>query len=1427
MRLALLPLLCALTSGLCAAEPRAVVGDGLFTPNHAAALDAEACYALPGRTQPSLPILRVGSIANHVQDWKVAETNRPGTAHYVLAFKERIPIGTVLVHGHWTVGYLKDDGPADAEKDALWIDVPYPGEAKHDLRVVPFPPGVKTKAVRLSGPLQPNDSGKFAARLWLACTFAPRFVNIAPQADVTVGSCGPRDQGFQPDARKNTPEVLNDGALHPHWTSGQRAEPLTEEKPEWALLDWGQARTVRGCALFMNGGACGYGQLRIERYAGQDRPDPHNAAAWEVVGRLDFKRPWRPEVWEQYCDFGKPVSTRALRFVAIQGMTRERAAGDEGANATAMGLSEVMAFEDLENRPAPAKLVRENAIPEGVVPIAFTLPQAGKVSIQILNEKDEVVEHLLTGHEFPAGENTAWWDLRTLNEFWPPFSSEGPHARDPFAGLPTMAEPGKYRWHGIWHPGLRLRYLYSFYPLKKHGLAWITADSTGGWLADHTPPQDVVRVGETMFVGTFCEAGHALLQADLDMRKRWGSNRIWLACPRVMAVDGDKLYYLDQGGWVGKRVVLIQVDTRTKASRRLMVWDFEDDRTYANQAAANLSDRKNAVDIQGLAVVGDRAFFSERAHNRIRVIDLSKTLAAKGRGFGWEEAKKVHDEEKMRVVKDVPVAQPGRIRPYDQKRLAVVSDTSVLLLDRETLETQPLVTGLTRPLGLAVDPQRNLYVGEMDPVHQVKVFGPDGKLLRLVGKPGRHRIGPFDVDNLESPAGLEVDAKGNLWVCEFNEELKRTSVWGPDGRCLDQVIGPTQYGGGGDIDPRDENRFFYQGQEFRRDPKTGEVRLVNLMWRADDGTHDIFFSGADHNFGGRAPAYPFYNGEKLFFTAWQGWAAGGNTTLYLYDRGRIRPVAAIGTPPEWLWERLGQPKPAPKKDPPATVFVWTDANDDGKVQPEEARLGRLTLNGKTWPNVGATWQFRMNEKFEAAVSDGGYGQAAIAFFRVERLNEKGYPVYRLPTEFHAIPRLSHAADAVFTTREGNAISLDEMVTCLRPDGRILWQYKNRWPGLHAGHHTTAQGDEPGVLIAATRFPGGAWVNDQVGEVIDIMSNLGGTCFMTTDGLFIDRAFQDTRRGLAWRTDEPPADEVMTRMSLGDEHFGGTFQKVRCADGKDRFRFVVGQPHCSVVEVDGLERIRRMPGGEFTVSAEQFAAAEKLRQRRALAKAQPKRYTIRRAKAVTVDGKSDEWPGERIDGFALGYDDRNLYVLFDGKDDRAVFRNAATEDGYLEAFKTGDVVDVLLATKAGGKEGRDAGGEGDVRLSLVPIGGKPTAVLYEFVVPGTPPDRRLSFSSPWRTLYIDRVRVLTDATIAIQRRTDGYTLEAAVPLGAIGLDPKRTPRLRGDVGRVLSDQTGTRAVDRVYWSDQSTKIVSDVPSEAAVHPNLWGTFEFEP
>ena len=122
-------------------------------------------------------------------------------------------------------------------------------------------------------------------------------------------------------------------------------------------------------------------------------------------------------------------------------------------------------------------------------------------------------------------------------------------------------------------------------------------------------------------------------------------------------------------------------------------------------------------------------------------------------------------------------------------------------------------------------------------------------------------------------------------------------------------------------------------------------------------------------------------------------------------------------------------------------------------------------------------------------------------------------------------------------------------------------------------------------------------------------------------------------------------------------------------------------------------------------------------------------------------------------------------------------------------------------------------------------GKPVCVLYDFNISGYKGER-VPFSSPNRTIWCDRVSILPEAKIAVARQNSTVLLEAAVPLKSIHLDPADLKETFGDVGRVLSDQTGTRASNRVYWSNKNTNIMSDLPSEAMLQPKLWGLFRFE-
>ena len=1043
--------------------------------------------------------------------------------------------------------------------------------------------------------------------------------------------------------------------------------------------------------------------------------------------------------------------------------------------------------------------VTDTAGPGGVIPITFTLPRAGTATIQVLNDKDEVVENVAAGKQFPAGKNTVWWDLGTLDDFWPPFSRSnmwqynGPSNGQPVAG------PGRYHWRGLWHPGLSMEFKYSYYPLKKHGLAWTCPDGTGGWLGDHAPPEDVVSLGDRMWVGSFCEGGDCLLESDLDMKKLWGTNRIDLACPHVLAADPEHgfIYYVDQGGWLsfgGQDLALIQVDPRKHTGRRIMAIAKPDGK--GDKGTARWSDELSLGQVEGLAVVGGQVCFADRKNNVIVVCDLSPNLSGQ--------------DQKIHVRRFVPVEGPGRIRPYLDGRLACVCKTGVVLLDLKTFEVTPVVTGCVNPLGLAVDAEGNYYVGEMEPVHQVKVFDHTGKLVRTIGK-GQHTVGPFDQDHLESPSGIDVDSAGNVWVCENTNEMRRTSVWDRVGHCINQVLGSTIYGGGAAaIDPRNPNRLFARGVELARTPATGEIRPVNVFWRWDDPRYDRFtetFGGFDNP----VPAHPFYHGNKLYFRMWN---APSVSTIWVYDHDHVRPVAACGRTPKWMREHIGA----------HSVFAWTDRNGDGKVQPDEVTFGDLK-------DGGAVWHVLPGSNFDVAFST-VMGDVGMAFFRVQRLTTDGYPVYRIPTAYTMVPDL-HIGDpnqvqTCCIDSKGNAIGVCPYIFSLSPDGKVNWRYKCRWPGLHSGLGTTATGSEPGVVIAPIRTYGLGAANPEIGELVCFGSNYGATdLFTTADGLYIGRAFQDCRVGNAWTFNAPPTPEELSLVSLGQEHFGGTLERTVDDKGRVHFQYIVsgGGPSCSVVELHGLENVRRLPGAAFSVTPQDIAAADRLRQQREAEVKEPKRCVIHRMDSIKIDGKADQWPKDRIDGFALGYDDQNLYVLFEGPDDRAVFRNAATQANYMEAFIHGDVVDVMLQTKPGLDPGRSAAGEGDIRLSFAEVDGKPTAILYDYVVPGTPKGTKQVFSSPMGAVTVDQVRILPEAKIAVTRRADSYTLEASVPLASLHLQPHLGLTIQGDVGRVLSDQSGTTRVDRIYWSNKNTRTVKDVPTETRLQPNLWGTFEF--
>jgi hypothetical protein len=298
--------------------------------------------------------------------------------------------------------------------------------------------------------------------------------------------------------------------------------------------------------------------------------------------------------------------------------------------------------------------------------------------------------------------------------------------------------------------------------------------------------------------------------------------------------------------------------------------------------------------------------------------------------------------------------------------------------------------------------------------------------------------------------------------------------------------------------------------------------------------------------------------------------------------------------------------------------------------------------------------------------------------------------------------------------------------------------------------------------------------------------------------------------------------------LGGEHFSGSFQR---ADS-GTYYLVAGHHHASVVEMSGLETMKRLEA-RLTVSPDDLAAVEAWRVRRdlrAARKAVPKALTLAAPSApVKPDGNLGEWDADAFTAigkrgaFAVRANEENLYVAW-RVDSGQPLRNAGDEPNLL--FKSGDSVDLQIGVDPDADPGRTGPAPGDQRLLISLFEGKPIGVLYRHRVPGTPANERVGFSSPWRTEYVDRVDRLDPANIGIARTSKGYAVEAVVPFELLGFKPQPGKRYRIDFGILSAASDGKTTVARTYWANQATGLVSDVPGEIMLTPGLWGEAEFE-
>jgi len=1393
---------------------------------------------------PAAVVLTDGNHPKSLNGIRFGLGRATGPRHLRIGFTKSIPIGSVLVAGGGRLSVLKPDAsyPGDLADDSQWIPAERitdgepgrpgvggagrqpVGEGAYASWIVPA--GTTTRALRFSHEPSPGDremSGQLGGMLLVP----KRFANVAPQA---LPQAAGRDD-------KNAQLVNERFDSWGAWDNGENgaAVAVSPERPEVITLTWPNPVTLAGLGLLWTG----FSGVEADAFTGSADEIVREAAekSWrKVAARSDLQSFYPYSLAPSFLPFEKPVTTRAIRLritKALQGQQHPHIEGKikEGRR---VWLGEVMAFSAVADDAAVASLVLPKVVEEPPpIPVKFTLPEPGVVTLVIEDKNGNRIRNLVSETPFPAGENTAWWDgsddlLRDQDA-----------AHHGLFSIPTRpVAPGEYKVRGLWRKPIELHYEFSIYSAGKP--AWPTADNTGCWLTTHTPPTSLAAVpgsrtadGQPLiFMGaSIAEGGHGLQWIREDGTKIGGQHwvgGIWTGAP-TLAVDlgpkavADHLCYVGSL-WEGE--LRLTAKTKALADKAILKETFGTEDERGKNGKPNSSPPKiegfeggdKTWLLSGIAARDGKLICSLVRQNELLVVDVAEG----------------------KIASRIAIENPRGLCFDAEGRLLALSGKKLVRF--ATLAGQPetvISTGLDDPRHVAVDAQGNILVSDRGDSHQVKTFFAGGKPLAAIGKAGKPATGPYEPLHMNNPNGLAIDSQGRVWVAEADDHPRRVSVWSADGTLARAFYGPTEYGGGGTLDPQDRHRFFYKGLEFTLDWEKGTDQLVRVFSRNDNPLLAAHFGP----FSPDTPLYPNATGKpsRRYFTSCYTHApVAGDDIAFIWldsDAGTTL-VAALGNAHSWpvlrgeefrsRWPEGTTPdKDSPPPEKQAT-FAWSDANGDGRPQPDEVQFAAGRTRGVTVMNDLSFVAAQSGDK--AARFAATIDAAGLPRYDVAKPETLGPP---------ANPTASSGGNQALTEPGGWTIATNAMAPYSPASlggmfkGEPRWSYPSPWPGLHASHEAAVP-DRPGMVVGHTRLLGG-WVKGPLGPMFCINGNMGNMYLFTADGLFVGTFFHDIRLRPNWSAPVATRNMDVTDVSLHDENFWPSITQT--ADGKV---FLVDGARTSLVRVDGLDSLKAIPETTLSVTAEDLGRAADW-----FARAETKRQGERgsgilsvpvRSTPPTVDGKLDDWPattdwasidrrGVRANfnsdskpyevTAAAAVSGDTLYAAWRTNEKTLLANSAETANA---PFKHGGCLDIMLATDATAPADRTAPAPGDLRLLITRVKDKPLALVYRAKVPGT--KEPVPFSSPWRTVNID---VVEDVSGSVSLATDNAgSYEISVPLSALKWQPKPGETFKADIG-VLRGANG-QTTQRVYWANKATAITADVPSEAELTPKLWGKWK---
>ncbi len=1077
--------------------------------------------------------------------------------------------------------------------------------------------------------------------------------------------------------------------------------------------------------------------------------------------------------------------------------------------------------------------------------VTFTMPADGWATIAINDAEGRRIRNLFGNLPFKAGEHTIEWDGRN-------------DAGD-------LVEPGTYQWVGLHRDDVAAIYRGSFQhgnPPWLYGKtgAW-TGDHSSATALVAVGDRMVIGSNEA-------EWGHGLIASDFEGNKQWGvkwmDRRAWCGAEALAAV-GERVFassYLGEcaiwevdpatgRNWLALEEGDIPTEVRgdRKPTLRVVGARAIDGGGEVFAADVNASQPRTLV---------------FRLNESGQKLSYARTLPIRLWDMAWlPDGRCVATADTSVVVVDV---QSGDAQPFTDAPISAPWGVAVDAAGRVYVSDQG-ATGIhqfTRDGQLS---HRFLRL-DRPASHQVKVFDAQGKLLRAMGREGGAGVGAFDPESFFQPAGIEIDGRGRLWVTEFTQSPKRVSVWeipddvaGEAPALAHQFIGPAHYGGGAAmIDPKQPWRIMDTnfGVVFDVNLETGESQPVELPWRYVDFWKEHGHQ-PDQPFAGRPGVIFEVEGRR--YSAMQGgymhahdarWRphafnANGPMAIGEYVDDVFVPRAAIGNVMDWMrgrslrtrrdeqwlskpvldaakllpdWPKYAKqigmepdaedvphwnhPRGAPFFSAvtwPAQIggFIWLDANGDARMQPEEITFFPQAFAGLTTMDADLNLYWSVPDWQKKDV-----GEGLVGTWRLPRhgFNQDGAPIYRAQD----VERLSENTwDMVHVGDDGSMLSHTNLRDA---DGRVVWTYPSSKQGIRSLGRESRQVMRPGSIHRLNTMEGVVKGPGDLGEIYALHSTDGMKYLLTReDGLFITTLFRPYAFADGW--DSIPEAKPGLRLdeySLQDECFNAHFVRAE-ADGQGfeaGAYYLLGMSRSAVVEVTGLESVRRFEGGQLQLQAGQGSFGRGERLDPAVHAPDPgARRTLDPLVATPPKQGEDLFRGKRVE-FAgaqvqAGFRGDGLHLKWQLTGPEHMLDNKGSD--WTQLFATGGGVEVQVRSPELGVL-RFVVGRHNNQMIIV-------RMRYE----GDQTEHAVTYRSDVHVRHVPEVRRLPGGFMP-RRINNGYVVQFRIPWSELGFDhaPEPGTELPIELGVFFADRGGTRTQSREFWVG-GTGMVADLPTEA--------------